>query len=88
MLGWPECGLIGEAGVGGDAAPVPAHGRRVSAVLFLYILLGTVMALAGVLTAGALFYMYWIEIVLLYRTYQNKDETLGGKMTQLASELT
>ncbi|TKC36290.1 hypothetical protein EI555_006420, partial [Monodon monoceros] len=69
----------GEAGVGGDAAPVPAHGRRVSAVVFLYILLGTVMALAGVLTAGALFYMYWIEIVLLYRTYQNKDETLGDK---------
>ncbi|KAM9053065.1 LOW QUALITY PROTEIN: interleukin-18 receptor accessory protein [Megaptera novaeangliae] len=48
-------------------------------VVFLYILLGTVMALAGVLTAGALFYMYWIEIVLLYRTYQNKDETLGDK---------
>ncbi|XP_032507851.1 interleukin-18 receptor accessory protein isoform X5 [Phocoena sinus] len=46
-------------------------------VVFLYILLGTVTALAGVLTAGALFYMYWIEIVLLYRTYQNKDETLG-----------
>ncbi|XP_022454723.1 interleukin-18 receptor accessory protein isoform X2 [Delphinapterus leucas] len=48
-------------------------------VVFLYILLGTVMALAGVLTAGALFYMYWIEIVLLYRTYQNKDETLGDE---------
>ncbi|XP_049552034.1 interleukin-18 receptor accessory protein isoform X3 [Orcinus orca] len=48
-------------------------------VVFLYILLGTVMALAGVLTTGALFYMYWIEIVLLYRTYQNKDETLGDK---------
>lgn len=50
-------------------------------VVFLYILLGTVMALAGMLTAAALLYMYWIEIVLLYRTYQNKDETLGGKVT-------
>ena len=50
-------------------------------VVFIYILLGTVMSLAGVLTAGALLYMYWIEIVLLYRTYQNKDETLGGKVT-------
>lgn len=50
-------------------------------VVFIYILLGTVMSLAGVLTTGALLYMYWIEIVLLYRTYQNKDETLGGKVT-------
>lgn len=50
-------------------------------VVFIYILLGTVMILAGVLAAGALLYMYWIEIVLLYRTYQNKDETLGGKVT-------
>ncbi|XP_004435926.1 PREDICTED: interleukin-18 receptor accessory protein [Ceratotherium simum simum] len=46
-------------------------------VVFLYILLGTVMMLAGVLAAGALLYTYWIEIVLLYRTYQSKDETLG-----------
>lgn len=50
-------------------------------VVFIYILLGTVMTLAGMLTAGALLYMYWIEIVLLYRTYQSKDETLGGKVT-------
>ncbi|XP_077771053.1 interleukin-18 receptor accessory protein isoform X1 [Canis aureus] len=48
-------------------------------VVFIYILLGTVMTLAGMLTAGALLYMYWIEIVLLYRTYQSKDETLGDK---------
>ncbi|XP_074188567.1 interleukin-18 receptor accessory protein isoform X2 [Rhinolophus sinicus] len=48
-------------------------------VVFLYILLGTVTALAGMLMAGALLYMYWIEIVLLYRTYQRKDETLGDK---------
>lgn len=48
-------------------------------VVFLYILLGTVTTLAGMLMAGALLYMYWIEIVLLYRTYQRKDETLGDK---------
>ncbi|XP_044933561.1 interleukin-18 receptor accessory protein isoform X1 [Mustela putorius furo] len=53
--------------------------KEKQAVVFLYILLGTVMALAGMLTAAALLYMYWIEIVLLYRTYQNKDETLGDK---------
>lgn len=50
-----------------------------SPVVFLYLLLGTVTILVGVLTAGALLYMYWIEVVLLYRTYQSKDETLGGK---------
>ncbi|XP_002913555.3 interleukin-18 receptor accessory protein isoform X1 [Ailuropoda melanoleuca] len=48
-------------------------------VVFTYILLGTVMTLAGVLTAAALLYTYWIEIVLLYRTYQSKDETLGDR---------
>ncbi|XP_036916712.1 interleukin-18 receptor accessory protein [Sturnira hondurensis] len=48
-------------------------------VVFLYILLGTIMTLVGMLTAAALLFMYWIEIVLLYRTYQNKDETLRDK---------
>uniref|UniRef100_A0A8D2D3X4 Interleukin 18 receptor accessory protein n=1 Tax=Sciurus vulgaris TaxID=55149 RepID=A0A8D2D3X4_SCIVU len=48
-------------------------------VVFLYILLGTVLALAGTLAAAALFYTYWIEIVLLCRTYRSKDETLRDK---------
>ena len=63
-----------------------AHTRAsLSPVVFLYILLGAVMGLAGVLTAGALLYMYWIEIVLVYRTYRSKDKTLGGKTAHLAS---
>ncbi|KAM5227823.1 interleukin-18 receptor accessory protein [Ctenodactylus gundi] len=48
-------------------------------VAFLYVLLSTVSALVGMLVAGALLYIYWIEIVLLYRTYQSKDETSGDK---------
>ncbi|XP_037662741.1 interleukin-18 receptor accessory protein [Choloepus didactylus] len=48
-------------------------------VVFLYILLSTVVALVGVLTASGLIYMYWIEVVLLCRTYQSGDETLEDK---------
>ncbi|XP_043774436.1 interleukin-18 receptor accessory protein isoform X2 [Cervus elaphus] len=53
--------------------------KKKTGAVFLYVLLGTVSALAGLLTASALLYMYWIEIVLLYRTYQSKDETLGDQ---------
>ncbi|KFO37783.1 interleukin-18 receptor accessory protein [Fukomys damarensis] len=48
-------------------------------VVFLYILLGTASTLVGMLAAGALIYTYWIEILLLCRTYKGKDETLGDK---------
>ncbi|XP_017509052.2 interleukin-18 receptor accessory protein [Manis javanica] len=53
--------------------------REKKGVVLVYILLGTIMTLAGSLMAGALLYMHWIEIVLLYRTYRSKDETLGDK---------
>nr|XP_004651749.3 interleukin-18 receptor accessory protein [Jaculus jaculus] len=53
--------------------------REKKGVVFTYILLGTVVTLVGMLGAGAILYMYWIEIVLLYRTYHNKDETLTDK---------
>ncbi|XP_004686074.2 PREDICTED: interleukin-18 receptor accessory protein [Condylura cristata] len=48
-------------------------------VVFIYILLGTTMTLAGVLMGCVLLYKYWIEIVLLYRTYQSKDEMFRDK---------
>ncbi|XP_003794398.2 interleukin-18 receptor accessory protein [Otolemur garnettii] len=48
-------------------------------VLLLYVLLGTVVTLVGVLAVSVLLYQRWIEIVLLFRTYQSKDETLGDK---------
>lgn len=54
-------------------------------VVFVHILLGTALTLAGVLVAAALLYWHWIEVVLLCRTYKNKDETLRGKITQHAT---
>ena len=64
------------------------HTGPVSAVVLLYVLLGTIGTLVAVLAASALLYRHWIEIVLLYRTYQSKDETLGGKFTSTCSPLT
>ncbi|XP_036609120.1 interleukin-18 receptor accessory protein [Trichosurus vulpecula] len=48
-------------------------------VLFTYILFGTTITLVSILMATAFIYRYWVEIVLLYRTYQAKDETLGDR---------
>uniref|UniRef100_A0A8C6I497 Interleukin-18 receptor accessory protein n=1 Tax=Mus spicilegus TaxID=10103 RepID=A0A8C6I497_MUSSI len=53
--------------------------RKKEEVVFVYVLLGTALMLVGVLVAAAFLYWYWIEVVLLCRTYKNKDETLGDK---------
>ncbi|XP_044522981.1 interleukin-18 receptor accessory protein [Gracilinanus agilis] len=53
--------------------------KQKKGVLFTYILFGTTITVVTILMTSALIYRYWIEIVLLYRTYQAKDETLGDK---------
>lgn len=53
--------------------------REKEGAVFVYILLGTALMLVGVLVAAALLYWHWIEVVLLCRTYRNKDETLSDK---------
>ncbi|XP_031223198.1 interleukin-18 receptor accessory protein [Mastomys coucha] len=53
--------------------------REKEGAVFVYILLGTALMLVGMLVAAALLYWHWIEVVLLCRTYRNKDETLSDK---------
>ncbi|CAO2607979.1 Interleukin-18 receptor accessory protein [Lemmus lemmus] len=53
--------------------------RKKEGVVFVHVLLGTAMALVGILVSAAFLYWYWIEIVLLCRAYRSKDETLKDK---------
>ncbi|KAM9032054.1 interleukin-18 receptor accessory protein [Sarcophilus harrisii] len=48
-------------------------------VFFIYIIFGTTITLVTILMTSAFIYRYWVEIVLLYRTYKAKDETLGDR---------
>ncbi|KAM7078138.1 LOW QUALITY PROTEIN: interleukin-18 receptor accessory protein [Molossus nigricans] len=54
------------------------HLKEKKGVLFLYVLLGTVATLVGMLAAGAALFTYRTEIALLCRTCRSKDEALGG----------
>uniref|UniRef100_A0A8C3T4B2 Interleukin 18 receptor accessory protein n=2 Tax=Chelydra serpentina TaxID=8475 RepID=A0A8C3T4B2_CHESE len=51
--------------------------KRKERALFRYILYGVIAVLVGLLLGSAFVYHYWIEIVLTYRNYLAKDETIG-----------
>ncbi|XP_054583965.1 interleukin-18 receptor accessory protein isoform X4 [Eptesicus fuscus] len=61
--------------LGNASQPLRLRGKK--GVVLLYVLLGTIAALAGALVVGALLFTYWIEVLLLCRTCQDQDETLG-----------
>lgn len=50
-----------------------------STVFLLYILCSAISILFAFLLCTAFIYQYWIEIVLMYRSYLVHNETTGGK---------
>nr|XP_023961906.2 interleukin-18 receptor accessory protein [Chrysemys picta bellii] len=51
--------------------------KRKERALFKFILYGAIAVLVGLLVGSAFVYQHWIEIVLMYRNYLAKDETIG-----------
>ncbi|KAM9173170.1 interleukin-18 receptor accessory protein isoform 2-T4 [Pangshura tecta] len=51
--------------------------KRKDRALFIFILYGAIAVLVGLLVGSAFVYQHWIEIVLMYRNYLAKDETIG-----------
>ncbi|XP_039375676.1 interleukin-18 receptor accessory protein isoform X1 [Mauremys reevesii] len=53
--------------------------KRKERALFIFILYGAIAVLVGLLLGSAFVYQHWIEIVLMYRNYLAKDETIGDR---------
>ncbi|XP_069828524.1 interleukin-18 receptor accessory protein [Dendropsophus ebraccatus] len=51
--------------------------KETDAVFLIYILCASVALLLIMLICAGTVYVYWVEIVLLYRHYLSKDETIG-----------
>uniref|UniRef100_A0A452IFQ2 TIR domain-containing protein n=1 Tax=Gopherus agassizii TaxID=38772 RepID=A0A452IFQ2_9SAUR len=53
--------------------------KRKERALFIFILYGAIAVLVGLLVGSAFVYQHWIEIVLMYRNYLAKDETIRDR---------
>ncbi|XP_063809498.1 interleukin-18 receptor accessory protein [Pseudophryne corroboree] len=63
--------------VGNATTMITLSKKEKDIVFFIYVLCATVLFLLILLAGGGLMYFYWIEIVLFYRHYLSKDETVG-----------
>ncbi|KAK1327686.1 hypothetical protein QTO34_012831 [Cnephaeus nilssonii] len=61
--------------LGNASQPLQLRGKK--GVVLLYVLLGTIAALAGALVVGALLFTYWIEVLLLCRTARTRTRRSG-----------
>ncbi|XP_040195298.1 interleukin-18 receptor accessory protein [Rana temporaria] len=66
-----------ENAVGNVTTVVTLSLKQIDSVFLTYILCGAVLLLTILLLGSGMVYFYWIEIVLLYRNYISKDETIG-----------
>ncbi|XP_073470861.1 interleukin-18 receptor accessory protein isoform X2 [Aquarana catesbeiana] len=66
-----------ENAVGNVTTVVTLSLKQIDIVFLTYILCGAVLLLTILLIGSGMIYLYWIEIVLLYRNYISKDETIG-----------
>ncbi|XP_066433890.1 interleukin-18 receptor accessory protein [Eleutherodactylus coqui] len=63
--------------VGNITTTVKLSKKEKDVVFLIYVLCISVVGLVIVLVGAGAVYVYWIEIVLFYRHYMSKDETVG-----------
>ncbi|XP_072259042.1 interleukin-18 receptor accessory protein [Pyxicephalus adspersus] len=66
-----------ENAVGNVTTAVTLSLKQIDICILKYILYVSVLLLVILLLGSGMIYFYWIEIVLLYRNYILKDETIG-----------